>query len=145
MNSFFRNILAIISGLLIGSAVNMGIVMISGSIIPQPEGADVTTMEGLVATIHLFEPKHFIMPFLAHALGTFSGSLIAASLVKINRLRVAFMVGIGFLVGGIIASIQIPSPLWFLALDLIVAYLPMSYLAALLINYLEKNRKGASR
>jgi len=33
MNSIIRNILAVIIGLIIGSAVNMGIIMISGSII----------------------------------------------------------------------------------------------------------------
>jgi len=43
--------------LLAGSIVNMGIVHISGSIIPPPEGADIKTMEGLKATIHLFAPN----------------------------------------------------------------------------------------
>ena len=47
MNSTVKNILAVILGFILGSAVNMGIIMISGSIIPPPGGADVTTMEGL--------------------------------------------------------------------------------------------------
>ncbi|WP_347173668.1 hypothetical protein [Polaribacter uvawellassae] len=46
MNSTLRNILAVIAGLVIGSIVNMGIIMISGSVIPPPNGADATTMEG---------------------------------------------------------------------------------------------------
>ena len=73
MNSTVKNILAVISGLILGSAVNMGIIMISGSIIPPPEGADVTTMEGLKEAMHLFQPKHFVFPFLAHAIGTCIG------------------------------------------------------------------------
>ena len=44
--------------------------MMSSSLIPPPEGADVTTLEGLKTSMHLFQPKHFLMPFLAHALGT---------------------------------------------------------------------------
>ena len=48
--------------------------MMSSSIISPPKGVDVTTMEGLKAYLHLFEPKHFIFPFLAHALGTFAGA-----------------------------------------------------------------------
>jgi hypothetical protein len=38
----------------------MSIIMISGSIIPPPAGADITTTEGLTASMHLFEPRHFI-------------------------------------------------------------------------------------
>ena len=63
MNSTVKNILAVVTGLIIGSIINMGIIMISGSIIPPPNGVDVTTMEGLKETMHLFEPKHFIFPF----------------------------------------------------------------------------------
>ena len=44
MNPIFKNILAVIAGCVLGSAVNMGIIMVSGSIIPPPDGADVTTM-----------------------------------------------------------------------------------------------------
>ena len=63
MNPIVKNILAVIAGLLVGSIVNMGIVMISGSIIAPPEGGDITTMEGLKATMHLFEPKHLFFRF----------------------------------------------------------------------------------
>ncbi len=75
-----KNILAVIAGAILGSAVNMGIIMVSGSFIPPPNGADITTMEGLKASMHLFQPKHFIFPFLAHALGTFAGAFLAAKI-----------------------------------------------------------------
>ena len=78
MHPILRNSLSVLAGLVVGNVINMGIVMISGSIIPPPEGADVTTAEGLQASIHLFEAKHYIFPFLAHALGTLSGALVAA-------------------------------------------------------------------
>jgi hypothetical protein len=80
-----RNILAIISGWFLGSIVNMGIIMISGSIIPPPEGADVTTMEGLLEAMNMFEPKHFIMPFLAHALGTLFGAFMASKIAATRK------------------------------------------------------------
>lgn len=63
MNPILRNVLAVLAGIAVGSSFNMGIITISGSIIPPPYGADVATMEGLKATIHLFEPKNFLMPF----------------------------------------------------------------------------------
>ncbi len=74
MNPIVKNILAVISGAILGGFVNMGIIMVSGSIIPPPEGADITTMEGLKSAMHLMEPRHFIFPFLAHALGTLVGA-----------------------------------------------------------------------
>ena len=64
MNPILRNILAVIAGIVIGSVVNMSLINVSGSVIPPSEGADVTTTEGLQAAMHLFEPKHYIFPFL---------------------------------------------------------------------------------
>ena len=99
-----RNILAVIAGLVIGSVVNMGLVMLSPVVIPTPAGADTTTIEGLNASIHLFETKHFIFPFLAHALGTLVGALVAA-LISVNRkLMVSLIVGCFFLLGGLSAA-----------------------------------------
>jgi len=110
MNPIVRNILAVIAGLVVGGAVNMGIIMISGSIIPPPEGVDNTTMEGLKAGMHLFQPKHFILPFLAHALGTFVGALLAAIIAATHKMKFALSIGIFFLVGGIANVIMLPSP-----------------------------------
>ena len=133
MNSIARNILAIISGLIIGSVVNMGIIMISGSVIKPPSDADVTTMEGLKASIHLFEPKHFLFPFLAHALGTFAGALIAALIAVNNKMIYALVIGIFFLMGGIINSFLLPAPKWFIFMDLMLAYIPMAWIGGKII------------
>ena len=129
MNPILRNILAVIAGVFIGGAVNMAIIMVSSSIIPPPEGADLKTMEGLKAAMHLMEPKHFLMPFLAHALGTLVGALIVAAIATKHKMRFALGVSIWFLIGGIINIILLPSPIWFTILDLGAAYLPMGYLA----------------
>ena len=37
----------------------------------------------------------------------------------------------GCLCGGVAASFMIPAPAWFIALDLLAAYLPMAWLAIL--------------
>lgn len=130
MNPFLRNTLAVIAGLVIGSVVNMSIILISGSIIPAPNGADVTTTEGLKATMHLFEPKHFLFPFLAHALGTFAGVLTTALTAIHHKTKLAFGIGAFFLFGGIVTMFTLPSPIWFGFVDLIFAYIPMAYLAS---------------
>ena len=133
MNPIIKNILAIIAGVVIGSAVNMAIIMISGSIIPPPEGVDNTTVEGLKAGMHLFQPKHFLFPFLAHALGTFVGALIAAVIAASRKMLFALVIGGIFLAGGIANILMLPSPIWFTILDLIGAYIPMGYFAGRLI------------
>lgn len=128
MNPLARNLLAVVAGFVAGSIVNMGLIMVSGSIIAPPAGADVTTTEGLKASMHLFEPKHFLFPFLAHALGTLAGAIVAALLAASRKRQLALVVGVLFLAGGVTAVSMLPSPLWFNVVDLVGAYLPMAWL-----------------
>lgn len=107
---------------------NMGIIMISGSIIPPPEGADLSTPEGLEAAMSLMEPKHFIMPFLAHALGSLFGALVSASLASSHKRTIALILGSFHMIGGIAMVALVGGPMWFIMLDLIVAYIPMALL-----------------
>lgn len=128
MSPILKNILAVVVGIVVGSIVNMAIISISGSIIPPPEGADVTTMEGLKNSMHLFEPKNFVFPFLAHALGTLVGAFLAAKIAANHKMKFAYGIGFFFLLGGIANVFLLPSPTWFTLLDLIGAYLPMAFL-----------------
>jgi len=129
MSNTIRNILAILAGLIIGGAVNMTLVTVGPSLIPPPSGVDVSSAENLSRTIHLFEPRHFIMPFLAHALGTLTGALTAYWIAGSVKQRMAYIIGVFNLCGGIAASYMIPAPAWFIALDLSLAYIPMAWLA----------------
>jgi hypothetical protein len=128
MSPILKNILAVIAGFVAGSIVNMGLIMISSSIIPPPIGVDVTTTEGLKAALPLFEPKHFLFPFLAHALGTLVGAFVAAKIAATQKFMMALIIGGLFLLGGIANIILLPSPLWFTVVDLGLAYLPMAWI-----------------
>lgn len=128
MAKFLRFALAVVLGVVVGSAVNMGLIMISGKVIAPPAGADITTMEGLKASLHLFEPKHFIFPFLAHALGTLVGAITATLVVQGRSAVPAYIVGGFFLLGGIANVVMLPGPIWFSAVDLLLAYLPAAWL-----------------
>ncbi len=130
MPNWLRNVLAILAGFVAGSIVNMALISVGPMLIPPPPGVDVRNAESLKAGIHLFEPRHFLMPFLAHALGTLAGALVAFRVAATHKARMAFVIGVLFLIGGIAASAMIPAPAWFIALDLIAAYLPMAWLAA---------------
>jgi len=130
MHPILRNILAVIAGLVVGNLLNGGLVALGPMLIPPPEGAITDTMEGLKASMHLFEPKHFLFPFLAHALGTLAGAWLTAKLAANKHLRLALLIGLFFLIGGSVMVAMLPSPLWFSILDLGVAYLPMAWLGA---------------
>jgi hypothetical protein len=129
MNPVVRNILAFVVGLIVGSVVNSMLVSLNGVLIPFPEGVDVTSMEGLAASMSLFKPIHFLMPFLGHAIGTFVGAYIVAKYAASHGDKLAYFIGLFFLGGGIYMVTQLPSPMWFNILDVLVAYIPMSYLA----------------
>ena len=143
MGKFFRVLLAVVLGLVVGSVVNMGLIMVSGKVIPPPAGADVTTMEGLKASLHLFEAKHFVFPFLAHALGTLVGAVVATLLAPVRSAIPAYVVGGLFLLAGIANVVMLPAPVWFSAVDLLLAYLPAAWLGKVLAERMLQGRGGA--
>jgi uncharacterized membrane protein YqgA involved in biofilm formation len=128
MHSTIRNILAVVAGIAIGSVVNMGLINVGGNAIPLPAGVDVATTEGLKASMHLFEPRHFVFPFLAHAIGTLVGAAVAAIIAASRKLHLAMAIGLVFLAGGVSMVLMLPSPMWFDVLDLAGAYMPMAWI-----------------
>lgn len=128
MPKLLRNVLAVLAGIVIGAVVNGALIALSPSLIPPPAGVDVNNAESLAKAMPLFEPRHFIMPFLAHALGTLAGALAAYLIAASHKAKFAYAIGVVFLCGGIAACFMIPAPAWFMLLDLVVAYLPMAWL-----------------
>lgn len=128
MPNILRNVLALVTGIVIGGGVNMALVLLGPLLIPPPAGVDVSSAESMSKAMHLFEPRHFIMPFLAHALGTLAGALVAYLIAATYKVQLAYVIGAVFLCGGVAASFMIPAPTWYIALDLLAAYLPMAWL-----------------
>jgi len=124
-----RNIIAVIVGILAGGVVNMGIITLGPMVIPSPPGVDMSTMEGIAAAMPLMQAKHFLVPFLAHALGSFVGALVAALIAVSHKMGIALGIGAFTMLGGIIAALMIPAPLWFEAVDIIFAYIPTAWIA----------------
>ena len=129
MRNVLRNVLALLVGIVLGGLVNMALIAVSPSLIPPPAGVDVNDAESLSKAMPLFEPRHFLMPFLAHALGTLAGALAAYFIAATYKAQMAYVIGVVFFCGGVAASLMIPAPAWFIALDLLGAYLPMAWLA----------------
>lgn len=138
MKKILINIFAVLIGLFSGAFVNGAIINISNDLIPPPPGTNLKTMEGLIHAMSLMEPKHFIMPFLAHALGTFIGAALCSFIAKSHQLILALFIGLSFFIGGLIMVFQLPAPLWFDLVDLIFAYFPFALLAFWLVSKFQK-------
>jgi NADH:ubiquinone oxidoreductase subunit 4 (subunit M) len=123
-----RLIVAVILGLVVGSMANMALVLVGGEIMAPPSGADMTNTDGVNAALPQMEARHFLFPFLAHAIGTLVGAFVAAKIATQHKLPASMAIGALFFVGGVMASRMIPAPTWFIALDLIVAYFPLAWL-----------------
>ena len=132
MNPIVKNVIAVIFGIVVGSLVNMGLIKIGPMVVPLPEGADLTTMEGLREGMKLFTPANFLFPFLAHALGTLSGAFVAARVAASRQVTFALVIGAFFLIGGVMMVRMVGGPMWFIAADLLLAYIPMGYLGGIL-------------
>ena len=119
---------AIIAGFLVGSVFNMGVVLLGTLLIPPPPGVDFADPASVAQARSLLTPVHFIFPWLAHAGGTFVGILMSSIVYPPRAGLCAMVLGVLFLAGGIAASVMIPAPAVFIALDLVLAYLPMAWL-----------------
>jgi hypothetical protein len=129
MSPILRNILAVLIGAVACVFLNGLLLGLMMKLIPPPEGFDVN----IPSTFSLLQPKHLMAPLVAHAVPSLIGGLIAALIAATHKMTFALVVGGLHLVGGIMAAFMIPAPTWFIALDLIVAYLPMAWIGGRLV------------
>jgi hypothetical protein len=129
MPIIIRNIMAVVAGIITGSLINSGVLQVGMYLLPLPEGVNISTPEGLASGLALFRWYDFITPFLAHALGTFAGASITVLIAARRKWHLSLVVGIFFFLGGAYLVHLLPAPLWFEVLDLVLAYVPPTYLA----------------
>ena len=127
MKQVIKNIIFLILGIIIGSIVNMGLIVTGGYIFPFPDNANLMDATN-------WKIIYFLFPFLAHSIGTLVGAFSASKLSKNYHIIIPLTVGIYFLAGGIFMITILPAPLWFICLDLIISYIPMSLLGWALSN-----------
>ena len=124
-----RWIIGTIVGIVVGATVNMFIVVNSARFLPPPAGVDVSQVESIRAHIGEYSPLQLAGPWLAHALGTLVGAILATFISGAKGPIPALLVGACFLAGGTMMIIMIPeTPWWFTLADLGGAYIPMGLL-----------------
>ncbi len=120
MNPNLKNILVFFVGCVIGMSINMGLIIAGNLLIPLEDGVD-----PMDAT--MWELKYFLFPFLAHAVGTLVGAFIVAKYTASSHMLLSISVGVFFLLGGISMVFIMPAPLWFIIIDISLAYIPMGW------------------
>ena len=144
MKTIARNVLSVILGYIIGSVVNMTVLYAGMAIIPLPDGADVSTPDGLRESMSLFTPANFLPPLMAHAIGTFFGAFVAAKISVSHRMKMAFCTGGLFFLGSTAMIVQLGGPPWFIGSDLVLAYFPTAYLGGRLATGRNRSADRAS-
>lgn len=124
MHPTLRNILAVIVGVAACMFLNTLLLGMMMKVVPPPEGFIYED----VNTYTLLQGKHFLSPFIAHAVPSLVGGFLAAFIAATRKMTFALVVGAVHLLGGIMAAFMIPAPAWFIVLDLVVAYLPMAWI-----------------
>ncbi len=124
-------IAGVLIGAFIGGVANMTVLVVGGKLVPPPEGVDINKIETIQAHIGEYTLVQLMVPWVAHAGGTFVGALLATLIAGRGRraLIAALVVGALFQAGGTAAVFMIPAPAWFNTLDLVFAYFPMALLA----------------
>ncbi len=139
MSTILKNILAVISGWLVGSVINMGIIQIGHKLIPI-EGIDPNDMGELSAVMPTLEFEYFIFPFLAHAIGTLAGAVVAGFIAASHKMKFSLGIGVLFLIGGVMVNYMLPGPTWFAVVDIVLAYIPMAWFGGIIAGNLSRSK-----
>jgi hypothetical protein len=125
MNPIVKNILVFIAAWMAGSLSNMLVLQLGMQLVAPPEG--------LKAAMPFMEWKHFITPFLSHAIGTLVGAIILTKFAASHAFKLVMGLSFLFFLGGLAMIFMVPSPLAFTIIDLVFAYFPMGYLGYQLV------------
>jgi hypothetical protein len=99
---------------------------------PLLPGTDKYDAESLAKSIKLMPDKAFIMLLVNYIVCSFFAGLIATLVSKREAMRPAVIVGLVLTLAGLYNVINLPHPLWFTVLNLIV-YMPFAYLGYLAV------------
>lgn len=122
----WRNIGAVVLGLVVGMIVNMVILQINSLLFPLPEGLDPTDYDALKSAMESQPPLAWIGVIAAHLGQAFVGGWVAARLGASRPVLLALIVGGLSLAGGIANAVMLSTPAWTwieMPLYLVVAWL----------------------
>lgn len=132
-----RNLGAVFLGMIVGMAVNMGLILLNGAIFPPPPGTDMNDPAQMNAYVATLPTAAFLIVMAAHLGQSFVGGWVAARVGQSRPVLLAMIIGVLTLLGGIANMMMIEHPPWmYVELPL---YLAVAYGAGKLV---ERSREG---
>jgi hypothetical protein len=128
LNATLRSLLAFLAGFVALLIAKYAATKLGGAVIPPPAGADLSTIEGFQAALPLYEVKHWLPAFFEHAVGSMAGGAVAALVAVHHKMSLAVSIGALHMLGGIVAAVMLPIPVWVTVVDLVAMYLPMAWI-----------------
>ena len=90
-----RNILAVVGGCLVGSALNMGLIQLNMHVLfPMPAGTDMNDPEQFNAYVATLPTLAFVVVLFAHLGQSFVGGWVAARLGSSRPMLLAMIIGV---------------------------------------------------
>lgn len=140
MSPTLRNILAVVVGLAVGGAVNMGLITLNMSVLyPAPAKLDPSDTVAFQAYLDGLPTAAFLVVVLAHLGQAAIGGWVAARLAAGHPMRLAMIIGLASLFGGISMMQTVKGPTW------MYAELPGYLLVAWLAGRIEEGRRAKKR
>ena len=99
---------------------------------PLPAGTDLYDVDSVAKYIGHLPATAFVFELLIYIVSSFLAGLLSSLLSKRESARPPVVVGIVLTLAGLYNVINLPQPLWFSVLNLIV-YLPFAYLGFLVV------------
>ncbi len=120
-----RNVIAFITGLVVGFIVVAGIEMINYGLFPLPAGLDPSDREGMLEHVKTLPAMAYVIVLFAHISGAFFSSFVATWIADSSHKKIALGLGIFMMAMGLVNIVSIPHPMWFNILDLVI-YVPFA-------------------
>lgn len=111
------NVLLVVLALFCGALVMMPIEAINNRIYPLPEGLSTQDMEGMRKHIATLPTSAFILVWVSHFTGPLVATFLAARFAAYRSLIPASVIGVFYLITGVMVSLMLGATLFFVVID----------------------------
>ncbi len=123
----WRNILAVVAGIIAGIIAIMIVEGFSHFLFPYPEGLDYKDKVALAQYIKTLPAGALLLVALAWASGSFVAAVVTTLIAREKQLQLSILDGAILMIFGIINMLRYPHPVWFWILGIAV-FIPFAYL-----------------
>ena len=127
-----KRILAAIAGIAVAMVIITAAEMEAGKIYPSASGTDFDNAHALNRLVNQMPLQAYWSLLVGYALGAFGGGLVATLISGRTTISPAGIVGAALMLGGVYNFIDVPSPLWFMAVSQCI-YIPFAFLGYFLL------------